>query len=67
MQGTTLEDVFRVDISQTPLWSAKAIEENPETVTASHLMFLRAGAQIILTSTYALKIISPCERTEWTL
>ncbi|KAF9461263.1 Homocysteine S-methyltransferase [Collybia nuda] len=50
--GTTLEDVFSVDISHTPLWSAKVSAEKPQTVVASHLGFLRAGARIILTSTY---------------
>ena len=50
-QGTTLEDVFHKDIS-TPLWSAKPIEYDPEVMIAAHLAFLRAGANIILTSTY---------------
>ncbi|KAI0077163.1 Homocysteine S-methyltransferase [Panus rudis PR-1116 ss-1] len=50
-QGTTLEDVFHKDIS-TPLWSAKPIDEDPETIIATHLAFLRAGARVILTATY---------------
>ncbi|OSC96571.1 Homocysteine S-methyltransferase [Trametes coccinea BRFM310] len=49
--GTTLEDVFHQDISHA-LWSAKPIEEDPEVIIAAHLAFLRAGANIILTSTY---------------
>ncbi|RPD78095.1 Homocysteine S-methyltransferase [Lentinus tigrinus ALCF2SS1-7] len=49
--GTTLEDVFHRDISG-PLWSAKPIEEDPEVIIEAHLAFLRAGADIILTSTY---------------
>ncbi|RDX55226.1 Homocysteine S-methyltransferase [Lentinus brumalis] len=49
--GTTLEDVFHKDIS-TPLWSAKPIEDDPEVIIAAHLAFLRAGADVILTSTY---------------
>ncbi|KAI0674873.1 Homocysteine S-methyltransferase [Trametes maxima] len=49
--GTTLEDEFRQDISHA-LWSAKPIDENPEVIIAAHLAFLRAGANIILTSTY---------------
>ncbi|KAI0708944.1 Homocysteine S-methyltransferase [Cerioporus squamosus] len=49
--GTTLEDVFHRDIS-TPLWSAKPIDDDPEVIIAAHLAFLRAGADVILTSTY---------------
>ncbi|KAH9858979.1 Homocysteine S-methyltransferase [Lenzites betulinus] len=49
--GTTLEDVFHQDISHA-LWSAKPIEENPEVIISAHLAFLRAGADVILTSTY---------------
>ncbi|KAI0368363.1 Homocysteine S-methyltransferase [Pilatotrama ljubarskyi] len=49
--GTTLEDVFHKDISHA-LWSAKPIDEDPEVIIAAHLAFLRAGANIILTSTY---------------
>ncbi|KAJ7354531.1 Homocysteine S-methyltransferase [Mycena albidolilacea] len=48
--GTTLEN--SLDISHTPLWSAKAVIEHPDVVLDAHLAFLRAGAQIILTSTY---------------
>ncbi|EPQ57135.1 Homocysteine S-methyltransferase [Gloeophyllum trabeum ATCC 11539] len=50
--GTTLEDVFHKDISHTPLWSAKPIDGDPEAIIAVHLAFLRAGARVILTSTY---------------
>ncbi|KAF7293956.1 Hcy-binding domain-containing protein [Mycena kentingensis (nom. inval.)] len=50
--GTTLETAFGLDISNTPLWSAKAAIEHPDTIIAAHLAFLHAGAQIILTSTY---------------
>ncbi|KAI0332294.1 Homocysteine S-methyltransferase [Cubamyces sp. BRFM 1775] len=49
--GTTLEDVFHKDISHA-LWSAKPIDEDPEVIIAAHLAFLRARANIILTSTY---------------
>ncbi|KZT04271.1 Homocysteine S-methyltransferase [Laetiporus sulphureus 93-53] len=49
--GTTLEDMFHQNIS-TPLWSAKPIEDNPALIIETHLAFLRAGADVILTSTY---------------
>ncbi|KAJ7162253.1 Homocysteine S-methyltransferase [Mycena filopes] len=50
--GTTLETTFGLDLSHTPLWSAKAVIEHPEVIVDAHLAFLRAGARIILTSTY---------------
>ncbi|EGO00419.1 hypothetical protein SERLA73DRAFT_181000 [Serpula lacrymans var. lacrymans S7.3] len=50
--GTTLEDIFHEDIAHTPLWSAKSIDENSETLIQVHLSFLGAGARTILTSTY---------------
>ncbi|KAF8133067.1 Homocysteine S-methyltransferase, partial [Mycena galopus ATCC 62051] len=68
--GTTLELLNSLDISHTPLWSAKAAIEHPEAILEAHLAFLRAGAQIILTSTYqsgyssedAREIMSKCVR-----
>lgn len=50
--GTTLEDVFNVNISNTPLWSSRAVIEQPDVMIQAHLAFFRAGAQVILTSTY---------------
>jgi len=41
-----------VDISHTPLWSAKAVLEQPGSIIEAHLAFLRAGARVILTPTY---------------
>lgn len=55
VKGTTLEDTFRQNIACTPLWSAIPIEENAELIVDAHLAFLRAGAEIILTSTYVYK------------
>jgi len=49
--GTTLEDLFRRDIF-SPLWSAKPVDEDPQVIIQAHLAFLRAGADVILTSTY---------------
>ncbi|KAJ7213032.1 Homocysteine S-methyltransferase [Mycena pura] len=50
--GTTLEQTFGLDISHTPLWSAEVAIEHPETIVDAHLAFLRAGARMILTSTF---------------
>ncbi|KAI0935317.1 hypothetical protein AcV7_003791 [Taiwanofungus camphoratus] len=49
--GTTLEDHFDKDIS-APLWSAKPVDDDSGVIIAAHLAFLRAGADIVLTSTY---------------
>ena len=54
-KGSTLEDTFKQNITRTPLWSAKPVQESPELIVGAHLAFLRAGAEIILTSTYASK------------
>jgi hypothetical protein len=53
-QGTTLEDKFHYTISSTPLWSARPIDKEPELIIGAHLAFLRAGARIVSTATYAL-------------
>ncbi|KAK0448620.1 Homocysteine S-methyltransferase [Armillaria borealis] len=50
--GTTLETDFNANISNTPLWSSRAVIEQPDVMVQAHLAFFRAGAQVILTSTY---------------
>ncbi|KAG9039805.1 AdoMet-homocysteine methyltransferase [Tulasnella sp. JGI-2019a] len=50
--GTTLEDLFKQDISNTPLWSARIIRDNPDILKQAHLAFLRAGSQVFQTVTY---------------
>ncbi|KAJ3864193.1 MAG: Homocysteine S-methyltransferase [Lentinula lateritia] len=50
--GTTLEQWFQLDISNTPLWSTKAVVDHADLVIEAHLAFLRAGAELISTSTY---------------
>ena len=37
-----------------PEWSALALMEAPETVTQAHLAFVDAGAEILITNTYAI-------------
>ncbi|KZT63222.1 Homocysteine S-methyltransferase [Daedalea quercina L-15889] len=49
--GTTLEGLFKQDISSS-LWSAKPVDEDPDVIIQAHLAFLRAGANVILTSSY---------------
>ncbi|KAI1794227.1 Homocysteine S-methyltransferase [Ganoderma leucocontextum] len=51
MQGTTLEDVFHQQLGY-PLWSATPVDKDPEAIISAHLAFLRAGADVIITSTY---------------
>ncbi|KAL1741157.1 Homocysteine S-methyltransferase [Schizophyllum fasciatum] len=50
--GTTLEDVFHVDVSHTALWSAKPLFEQPQDIINAHLAFLSAGADLLCTATY---------------
>jgi len=40
------------DVHKEPLWTAKAIYEDPEAIVATHLAYIEAGADIIETSTY---------------
>ncbi|KAG5672442.1 hypothetical protein PVAND_002570 [Polypedilum vanderplanki] len=44
------------NIDGDPLWSARFNAVNPEAVIQSHLDFLNAGAEIILTNTYQASI-----------
>ncbi|XP_059048785.1 uncharacterized protein LOC131844018 [Achroia grisella] len=39
-----------------PLWSARFLETHPEEVVNTHLDFLRAGADIIMTNTYQASV-----------
>jgi len=39
-----------------PLWTAKLLANNPETIIEAHLEYLRAGAQCIITSSYQASI-----------
>ena len=50
-KGSIIEDTYKQNISHTPLWSTIPVLENPELIVDAHLAFLRAGAEIILTST----------------
>ena len=58
--------MFHQDIS-TPLWSAKPIEDDPEVIIAAHLAFLRAGADIILTSTCVSQFRDQLGPPKWSL
>ncbi|KAL5485537.1 SAM4 [Sanghuangporus weigelae] len=49
--GTTLEDVFKKNIS-SPLWSASIVDKDPDTIVQAHSAFLDAGSDVILTATY---------------
>ncbi|KAF5274687.1 hypothetical protein FQA39_LY07078 [Lamprigera yunnana] len=43
-------------IDGDPLWSAKFLKTNPQAVIDTHLDFLRAGAEVIMTNTYQASI-----------
>ncbi len=51
IQGTVLEGKLGPSISNSPLWSAHAISNDPEALVQTHLAFLEAGARLISTST----------------
>ena len=40
-----------VDLS-TELWTARALQDAPESVVGAHMDFLRAGARVLITATY---------------
>lgn len=44
-------------LAQTdPLWSARLLHTNPQMIKDIHLDFLRAGADIIITGTYLVRV-----------
>ena len=43
-------------IDGDPLWTARFLITNPKSYNATHLDFLKAGADIILTNTYQASI-----------
>lgn len=54
--STQLSEYVGSNVDGDPLWSARFNYTNPEAVVNSHLDFLRAGAQIILTNTYQASV-----------
>ncbi|XP_069698295.1 homocysteine S-methyltransferase-like isoform X1 [Periplaneta americana] len=43
-------------VDGTPLWSASFLYTNPDAVIKTHLDFLRAGAEVLMTNTYQASI-----------
>lgn len=54
--STQLAEYVGSNIDGDPLWSARFNAVQPEAVIQSHLDFLNAGAEIILTNTYQSSI-----------
>lgn len=54
--STQLSTHIGDQIDGDPLWTARFIAKNPDAVFATHLDFLRAGSDIILTNTYQASI-----------
>lgn len=50
--GTHVGDIIDGD----PLWTARFLVTNPNAIISTHLDFLKAGAEIILTNTYQASI-----------
>ena len=59
-----MEDVFHRQLGY-PLWSATPVDKDPEVIVSAHLAFLRAGADVILTSTYVCpRLLGEVRRTQ---
>ena len=43
---------FTSKIDGDPLWSCRALHDDPESVIATHIDFIKSGANIITTNTY---------------
>lgn len=54
--GSQLSTHVGAKIDGDPLWTARFLATNPDAVYATHLDFLRAGADIIETSTYQVSV-----------
>ncbi|PSN37795.1 hypothetical protein C0J52_13361 [Blattella germanica] len=54
--STQLHSHVNDPVDGTPLWSASFLHTNPDAVIKTHLDFLRAGAQILMTNTYQASI-----------
>ena len=52
--GMGQELLARGDTGSHPLWSAKALIDDPDLVRSVHADYIRAGAEIIITNTYSL-------------
>ena len=48
---------FLPKINGDPLWSCRALKDEPDAVVATHVNFINAGANIITTNTYQVNLI----------
>jgi len=48
--STALEEAG--NLLDDPLWTARLLIDDPEAIVAAHLAFLRAGARVLITSSY---------------
>ncbi|KAF6761164.1 homocysteine S-methyltransferase [Ephemerocybe angulata] len=54
--GTALEHELGTDVSESPLWSTRAVINSDQTIVNAHRLFIRAGAKIIETATYQASV-----------
>ena len=52
-----LSSHFSPKIDGDPLWSCRALKDDPDAVVATHVDFINAGANIITTNTYQVNLI----------
>ena len=50
--STALEE--RGSVMQTALWTGELLRSNPDAIRQAHVDYLRAGAEIIITSSYQI-------------
>ncbi len=51
--GMGVELIRRSGGGRTPLWSAQALVDDPDTVMQTHLDYIAAGARLIITNSYS--------------
>jgi homocysteine S-methyltransferase len=50
--ASQLSSHFKSKIDGDPLWSCRALHDDPQSVVETHVDFIKAGANIITTNTY---------------
>lgn len=54
LDGGTGQELARRGLADSPLWSTEALLDAPEVVREVHESFLRAGADVVTTNSYAI-------------
>ena len=57
--GSELENSY--PIFDDPLWSARLLHSTPEAIKTTHMRYLEAGAEVIITASYQASVKGFCE------